>query len=466
MRNRLCLFFLLTILGGCTTVAPQDDLPTTAGRPLVRNELLSQIRTQAKKVSKVPTGPVPAQPGKSSSQAKDTPVVKDPATILVSPSAVDYDVRQVISDLSAQSGVSLLMDDSLNGTVSITADKIPLTEALEKILLPIGGTFRWMNGYFLIGSNDPKAPIYAALSDTHLFRPKFLKAVDLKKLLHEPFTSRVLVDEKRNLMTINADTFTRRRILTDLEQLDRTPRQVLIEAVIADITEDGARQMGLDWKVLSGESTIGGSLQQGISTLSYAASGMVIPARQILTNIKMLEEVGHATLRSAPRLTVGEGEDAKVFAGQEEWFGVAAGSLTFPTVTLVPVSAGTTLELSPTIGDKDQVTLSLKKVESGEAETKAGGQFGGLPLIQKRTVMTTVHATSGETITIAGLQSKSIKSTQSGIPILSQLPGIGSWFSLNNRKEKRTELVIFISVYVLSRDNPEAYHATLTPTNQ
>lgn len=454
---------ILALLAGCTTVSQEQSDPAPLANPLLKNELLSQIRTQAKKTAKLPVatanGAAPA-----TQLDKPAPADKDPSQIFVSPNAVDYDVRQVISDLSAQSGVSLLMDDSLNGTVSITANNIPLTEALEKILIPLGGAFRWMNGYFLIGSSDPKAPIYAALSDTHIFRPQYLKAVDLKKLLHEPFAGRVLVDEKRNLMTINADTFTRRRILHDLEQLDRVPRQVLIEAVIADLTETGARQMGLDWKVLSGESTIGGSLQQGISTIGYAASGVGLPARQILANIKMLEERGEATLRSAPRLTVGEGEDAKVFAGQEEYFGVAAGSLTFPTVTLIPVASGTTLELTPTLGDHDLVTLHLKKAEAGEAETKMSDKFGGLPLIQKRNVTTTVHARSGETVTIAGLQSKSIRSTKTGIPILSQIPGIGNLFTFNNRIEKRTELVIFLSMYIMSRDNPEAYHASILPT--
>lgn len=460
---RLWPAILAILVAGCQTAPPHEAAPPTSS-PLVRDELLHQIRTQAKKLTKLPpAGPAATSPA-AKSDAESAPATKDPATVLVSPSAVDYDVRQVIADLSAQSGIPLLMDDSLNGTVTITATNVPLPDALEKILLPLGGTFRWMNGYYLIGSSDPKTPTYAALSDTHLFRPKYMKAVDLKKLLHEPFAARVLVDEKRNLLTINADMFTRRRILHDLDQLDRAPRQVLIEAVIADLTEDGARQMGLDWKVLSGESVVSGALQQGVSTLGYEATGAIAPARKILANIKMLEEKGQATLRSAPRLTVEEGEDAKVFSGQEEWFGVAAGSLTFPTVTLVPVSAGTTLELTPTIGDKDQVTLLLKKIEAGEAETKAGGQFGGLPLIQKRTVTTTVHARSGDTITIAGLQSKSIKSFSTEIPLLSRIPLIGPLFAINNRKERRTELVVFISVYITQRDNPEAYHASLLPT--
>lgn len=458
------LAILTLLLVGCSATAHPEVEPTPSTSPLVRDELLHQIRTQAKKVSKLPSAFGKEQKGVPTPPPPDALAQKDPSTILVSPSAVDYDVRQVISDLSAQSGIPLLMDDSLNGTVSIASTNTPLPEVLEKILLPLGGTFRWMGGYYLIGSSDPRSPTYAALSDTHVYRPRFLKALDLKKLIHEPFTSRVLVDEKRNLMTINADAFTRRRIMHDLEQLDRAPRQVLIEAVIADLTEEGARQMGLDWKVLSGDSTVGGSLSQGLSTLSYAASGTLIPARQILANIKALEETGLATLRSAPRLTVAEGEDAKVFSGQEEWFGVAAGSLTFPTVTLVPVSAGTTLELTPTIGEKDQVTITLKKVEAGEAETKEGGRFGGLPLIHKRTVNTTIHATSGETITIAGLQSKSIRTTKSGVPFLNSIPILRDLFAMDNRKEKRTELCVFITPYIKDRDNPEAYHATLLPT--
>lgn len=481
MTFRLLISVGLCLLTGCASTHPVLLSEHSATSPFTQ-DLITKIREEAARKSKGQKEPLSqtqavnsassaSSAPSSNSHEKTTkqpqPVVHptatstpvDPRQTLVSPDAVEYDVKQVLGDLSSQSGVPLQVDDSISGIVTIHRVNIPLTQALEEILIPLGGTYRWMGTYFLIGGGDPKSPTYVSLSETELYRPKNVRAADLKKLIPEPFASRILVDEKRNMMTVTGDLLLRRRVINDLAGLDRPVRQILIEAVIADLTEDGARAMGLDWNVIQGHTQSTGSLDVGkaLAGASMNVLSSAVPARQILANIKMLEETKRANLRAAPRLTVNEGEDAKIFLGVDQYFPLVGGNANFPTINVVTIQAGTTLELVATTGESDKIFVTLKKAEAGEAGTQTIDKFV-LPLINKRSVSSTVATRSAKTISIAGLQSNHEKVVKTSVPFLGSIPLLGKLFQLDNRVEQRTELVVFLTPYLLD-ESPEVYHA-------
>lgn len=131
------------------------------------------------------------------------------------------DLRQALEDMSAQTGVNIIADPSVNGIVSVSLEDVPLDKALELVLAGTGYRVAERSGYYLVFSPDTAADFFTDVAETRLIRLKNLTPDSARSLLSQPLQRYVTVDAASDRLAITAPPDVLSRIESDLRLLDR-----------------------------------------------------------------------------------------------------------------------------------------------------------------------------------------------------------------------------------------------------
>ena len=281
---------------------------------------------------------------------------------------------------------------------------------------------------------------------------------------------RVTIDEERNLLIFTGTARAYRSAYNLLKQLDREPRQVLIEATVADISIDDNLVLGVDWahQKTSGnnEHLVGtfDGLKVAAEGVGLAAGGLsytfLNKAAGVIAQIRALAVDGNAKILSSPRLLTKDNEEATIQVGQQvavvgaEVSNVQAGggSNTNLLRSFNYVDTGVILTVTPTILDDEKVELAITQEVS-----KAGASDNNTPTINTRKVKTVLVAKSGQTIMIGGLITHDEVIKESKIPLLGDIPWLGYLFSSVTRADRVTNMVILITPHIINTTNEAVY---------
>jgi general secretion pathway protein D len=275
--------------------------------------------------------------------------------------------------------------------------------------------------------------------------------------------TRIVADEQDNALVIQAVPKEYQRILAILQRLDRQPMQVMLEAVIAEITLNDELKFGLKWYFEKNPSkfafsdAVTGAVASSFPGFSYFFS---------TTNIKLaLDAVSGVTkvnVVSAPSLMVMDNKKATLQIGdqvpiitQTAQSTATAGSPAVNSITLK--DTGVILSVTPRVNDSGRVVLDIEQEVSNVAKTTSSGIDS--PTIQQRRIHTTITVKDGEVLALGGLIQQRDEVTKTQVPILGNLPVIGTAFQTKSDTITRTELVIFIRPQVV-RDDSEAASVT------
>ena len=163
--------------------------------------------------------------------------------------------------------------------------------------------------------------------------------------------------------------------------------------------------------------------------------------------LEALADNGLAVVYARPNLTTVSGQPAEFFSGLE---------IPVPTITDRGTigteyrQTGVSLRFTPTVLDTDQISLT---VQPRIRELAAGGAtIAGtiVPNINERSASTTVELGDGESIAIAGLYRRSTTSTETGIPLLKDLPLWGALFRNTAERDRSVELIIVVTPRIVS----------------
>jgi general secretion pathway protein D len=250
-------------------------------------------------------------------------------------------------------------------------------------------------------------------------------------------------------------------------QLDVRPPQVLLEVLIAEVTLDRANQYGINWQVFTqrgipGDSTRGlsvgvGPAQFGDSLLSNAQGlGLrLIRLASLDVRAVLRSLASHTNVRvlSTPRVLALNNEEARILVGSEVPF--VQSTLSGFNAVLDRVvqfrNVGTQLTVVPTVNSDGYVTFRvLQEVSALSEQTIAAAQ--NAPIITTREAETSAIVKNGHTVIIGGLIGETEQVTESGVPILKDLPLIGLLFKSRGTVRSRTEIVIFLTPHVVFTD--------------
>ncbi len=298
--------------------------------------------------------------------------------------------------------------------------------------------------------------------------------------------TRVLADKDTNALIVTAPPKTMRQIRDVIAQLDIRRAQVLVEAIIAEVSASKSNQMGVDWAVfndnriaaagildpgtlsaLTAAAAAGnpaqaafGALGQGINVIGGRDGGDGGTTFGLL--VKALKGSGDTNVLSTPTLVTLDNEEAKFSVGQEVPYqtgsftntGVSGSVNPFQTIERKDV--GLTLSVTPQIsGESETIKLKLDL----EVSNIASGSAGGANLItNKRTLTNVVGVEDGQILVIAGLIDDQINDQQRGVPLLSDIPLLGALFKYRSIDKTKQNLMLFIRPSVLRKREDGDYY--------
>jgi len=367
----------------------------------------------------------------------------------------DTDLREALRDISAQTGINIISDDTVQGIVTLEVYDMPLEECLQRMLSPLGYTFRRKNGYYIVGAPHPQNPSFPLLTETTLYSPNYISAEDVARLLSDYYAPYVKINSATNSVAITASPEMTESVLEDLARIDVAPRQVMIEAIVTEMSESAARTLGLDW---SFDGNDGGSSVFNVwnSPPGRADTSLFFTFTELNrtigdynvtfeTTLRALEEDGEIDIRANPRLATLNGRPASIFIGREEYYSIVTGPLSYPYTKLELIQVGITLEVTPYVSQDNEITVAIKP----EVSDVTGQGASDLPVVSKRSVDTKLRVRNGETITVGGLTLRTENVRSTGVPFLSRIPLLGYLFKQETVAVEEREIVVFITPRIM-----------------
>lgn len=156
------------------------------------------------------------------------------------------DIKTVLQDCAVQSGFNILSDDTVQGTVNLKIENVPLEQALRMILSPLGYVFRKIDTYYLVGSGIPGSPGALELSQAEEVvtnRP----AEEVVALLSSGLALFVKAAKGGYSLSINAPPEIIERIKSDINNLDTPEQLVQIEVLVTEVRHNKGLDVGVDW---------------------------------------------------------------------------------------------------------------------------------------------------------------------------------------------------------------------------
>jgi type IV pilus assembly protein PilQ len=427
------VFTSATILGvmllgdaACRGPAPQPVPRLETVTPVTKDSMKAAIVERAKQYA---GRTLTAKPG-------------DPSVPKVTNTWVDTDLKQVLTDIAAQTKVPLLIDPQLQGTVTLSLTDVPLADALERVALPLGLAATPFGDGWLVGAADLKSALFPYLVTTLSYRPQYLRAEELRALLPDAYGQYVKVDNKRNALLVTAPAGLSTRIRSAVQALDQRPKQLVIEALVVDLSRQALNQLGISWEgkyptTFSGKAA--GVLADATGT-ALTWSGP-IGSVQLVSQLKALETNSQARVVASPRILALEGEPAAIFIGTEQYFSFQSGPVNFPFITVEKVPAGIELDLTVSLATDEEIVVDVKKAEASTAVPTSDNR----PLVNRRRASTRVRIPNGGTIAIGGLRQRTESQSYQGLPFLARIPFLGALAGSRSWQDSENELVIFLS---------------------
>ncbi len=266
---------------------------------------------------------------------------------------------------------------------------------------------------------------------------------------------RIGVSHESNTLIITAPASKWLQIKKILDEIDRTPGQVLIEASILEVTLTNELQLGVDWQVVGA----GGKLNVANIGNAAAAVAPSFPGfsltyldKNIQTAVNALKSVTEVEVISAPKIIALDNHVAKLEVGDQVPVTVQASQSTAtPNAPLVASTeyrdTGVILSVTPRISGDDKVILDIDQEVSSVAKTTSSGIDS--PTIQQRRLQSSLMLRDGASVALGGLISDNRTKTNSGLPWAKDLPVIGAAFRTTDHSVNRTELIVLITAKII-----------------
>ena len=295
----------------------------------------------------------------------------------------------------------------------------------------------------------------------------------------------IWADAGTNAIVINAPERVRQDMLAVISQIDIPRYQVQVDAIIVELTEEKAAELGVTWALGSDGDAAGftnfSSTTGGIIQLGSAASGdtpdpgvirdgLTLGLGRIRDSgtswaaiVSALRGDADTNIVSLPTIITLDNEEAEIRVGQEVPFltgqftntGANQGSVN-PFQTIQREEVGTSLKITPQINEGSGVKLTIEQ----ETSSLSQGASGAVDLVTNtRTITTSVFVNDGDVLILGGLIDDQLRQGEQRVPGLGRIPGLGWLFRARRTEHMKSNLMVFIRPTIL-RDQYDAQFQT------
>ena len=302
-----------------------------------------------------------------------------------------------------------------------------------------------------IKSNDtfiPQEPNFGSVAATGgSFAPPAAATPDgMNDALAQSVDDSIGVDRRLNAIILKGSPERIARLKEKIAQIDIPVQSVLLETVFVELDESGARNVGLNFNNASNQLAVA-TFQSG----QFVPSGL---PNSSLTSVSLQAAIyaqvqaGHGKIVSRPGISAQSGSTAKIVTGDALPIltSIALSGVNAVSQQVQYVNVGVTLQIAPRVSDDGFVTSHVFCVVSSVT-----GSSQGYPTISQREAETSATVHDGETFVIGGLTEESDLKSDTKLPIIGDLPGLGGLFHTNADTRAKTELYIVVTPHVIHR---------------
>ncbi len=300
-----------------------------------------------------------------------------------------------------------------------------------------------------------------------------LSAGKSKKTTATSSTTGIIIEahESTNSLVISAPANVVRSLKTVIQRLDIRRAQVLVEAVIAEVSEESTRELGVQWAGGGANSTRPVGLinfDNGYSAANLlldtppVASGLslgvgdFIGTSRIGALIRALSADVGTNILSTPSLVTMDNKEAEIVVGQNVPFitgsfsgtGTGGSNPSNPFTTIQRQDVGLTLKIKPQINEGNAIKLDVQQEVSSLSPSTVGADL----ITNKRSIKTTVMVEDGGIVVLGGLIEETLREDEQRVPILGEIPLLGLLFRYNKTTKVKTNLMVFIHPKIMKDD--------------
>ncbi|MFN0011203.1 MAG: type II secretion system protein GspD [Phycisphaerales bacterium] len=447
-----------------------------------------------------------AQDGKDAANESARVVVGEDQTVDLH--VKDESISNVLELLSIQTQKNIIASKSVSGKVNADLYKVTFTEAMDSILHPNGWAYQMKGNFVYVYTREELAEIQKSLAKrvAKVMRLNYLNAVDAAEFV-KPLLSKegeVKTSTKTEEFTIpeNApvgkDDFAlgATLVVIDLEdnvaavealllELDTRPAQVLVEATILQSTLREDNAFGVDFSIIGDLrfldfATIGGPRAAADALIKGASgtpAGFSPPDNEgsaistsvgqtgeaggfkvgIITDtvaafVRMLDQVTDTTVISNPKIMALNRQPSRVIVGQRIGYLSTTTSDTATTQTVQFLDTGVQLFFRPFVSANGEIRMELKpSVSSGSPRNVSVGT-GTTSVVDEDTqsIVTNVLVRDGMTIVLGGLFKETTRASRRQVPVLGDIPIIGTAFRGHDDSTTRDEFIFLIKPSIIT----------------
>jgi len=292
----------------------------------------------------------------------------------------------------------------------------------------------------------------------------------------------IWADEQTNALVITAPPKVMRSMMSVIDKIDIRRAQVLVEAIIVEVSGDSTNQLGITWAALGTDDIlgltntdlttsiadfaglIGGSEGATIPPLNPGATFGVGSIRASGSGwaalVQALESDSETNIMAKPNLVTLDNEEAEINVGQEVPFvsgsysntGSAGGAVN-PFQTVQREQVGLSLKITPQINEGDAILL---KIDQEISNLQGKGDAVDL-ITTNRTLTTSVIVEDGGILVLGGLLQDVVIDTEQRVPLLGSIPIVGALFRSTKTEVQKTNLMLFIRPKILRDSIATAY---------
>ena len=477
------------------TTLSQDGYQIIVGYgEIVNNEIVSEDMAKAKRGSD-PSSILPAKTLEDlyfgNIEFSGTPV---------SFHVIDAPIKQVLRFISEESGLNMVIDESVSGTVTLKLEDVPWDQALHTIFkVKSLGYTRDGNVITILPLSkiEERSRKLKEISDrqkslspfkTKVIPIMYAKAVDIENKVKEFSTQaaagfkggRIIVHEESNTLVVVDTEETVKKITAMAQFLDKPPQQVLIETKIVEVAKSFARNFGFRWSIggdlpvrinangfldffRSAFDNLGGSYStsynEGNAEGGFAVNGLPFIG-DVNATLSLAESDNSAQVLSTAKIVVKSGQSASITKNTPITIAAARTTAQGANTAGANTGAGNTAGVAPgsvvaqeTFQPQD-VTFSVQVTpivtSSGNIAIQANinlGDPGGPGGAYKtdRTASTEVLTKSGKTVVVSGIYQKKEDQTNQKMPWVGEIPILGWLFKNKSLNSSESEMLMFIT---------------------
>ena len=407
----------------------------------------------------------------------------------------DAPINEVLRMLSQQTQLNIIAHKGVAGTVTANLYGVTVHEALDVILTSHGLGYREQDNFIHVYTQDALDQLdnVDRAAQTRVFRLYHLTASDAAALINPVLSENAIVGRTADAQTgltagggvsgsggvayAGEDLL----VITDyedrlaqvqqlLDEADRRPPQILIEATIlrAALTENN--QLGVDFNVLggvdftdvsfSGGQAVGAGVGGDTSPDAVTAgtgnsfSGSVpgglrlgLVTGDVSLFLSALEGVTDTVVMANPKVLAVNRQEGRILVGREDGYLTTTVSETVATQTVQFLQTGTLLTFRPFVSGDGYVRLEVHPEDSD-----GGLNEDNLPFKITTEVTTNVMVKDGHTVVIGGLFRETSTTSRSQVPGLGNLPVVGAAFRNQSDRTLREEIIILLTPHVIKDD--------------